>query len=153
MSWAERRGFPARRDAAGNLGVFVPESPRGLASPPIALQAHLDMVCAREEDSRADPARGEIRLVRDGEWIKADGSTLGADNGIAIAAMLHLAEAMEAPHGPIDLLFTVEEETTSGGADRLDLTLLRAKTLLNLDSEEDGVLVAGSAGGIWSILR
>lgn len=153
MSWAERRGFPARRDAAGNLGVFVPESPRGLASPPIALQAHLDMVCAREEDSRADPARGEIRLVRDGEWIKADGSTLGADNGIAIAAMLHLAEAMEAPHGPIDLLFTVEEETTSGGADRLDPTLLRAKTLLNLDSEEDGVLVAGSAGGIWSVLR
>ena len=152
-TWAGRHGFPAQRDAAGNLSVRVPPSPGAAPESPLALQAHLDMVCVREEASPSDPARGEIQVVRDREWIKAEGSTLGADNGIAIAAMLHLAEAAGLRHGPMDLLFTVEEETTSSGADSLDPSLLRANILLNLDSEEEGVVVAGSAGGIWTKLR
>lgn len=153
VSWAERHGFPAQRDDAGNLYVLVPASPAAGGSPPIALQAHLDMVCVRDEASPSDPERGEIRIARDGEWVRAIGSTLGADNGIAIAAMLHTAESSELVHGPLDLLFTVEEETTSGGADQINPSLLRARVMLNLDSEEEGVVVAGSAGGIWSILR
>jgi dipeptidase D len=153
LAWAERAGFAARQDAFGNLCVYVPPSPGAVASPPIALQAHLDMVCVREDGASGDPARGQIVVVRDGDWIRADRTTLGADNGIAIAAMLHLAESADALHGPLELLFTVQEETTSGGADALDPTLLRSRTLLNLDSEEDGVLVIGAAGGIWSVVR
>jgi dipeptidase D len=111
------------------------------------------MVCVREEGSPSDPARGEILAVRDGEWLMAKGSTLGADNGIAIAAMMHLAEAPGEVHGPLDLVFTVLEETTSGGADMLDPSLIRSKVMLNLDSEDEGVLVVGSAGCIWSVVR
>jgi dipeptidase D len=110
------------------------------------------MVCIGEDDA-SDPARGVIHLAREGEWIRAVGSTLGADNGIAIAAMQALAETTDLPHGPLELIFTAQEETTSAGADALDPAWVRSKTLLNLDSEEDGVLVIGSAGGIWSSMK
>lgn len=153
VSWAEGCGLPAHQDAAGNLYIAVPASPGVTTTTPIALQAHLDMVCVREDDAPSDPARGRIRLAREGDWIRAVGSTLGADNGIAVAAMQHLVEAADLPHGPLELIFTAQEETTSAGADALDPAWVRSKTLLNLDSEEDGVLVIGSAGGIWSSMK
>ena len=145
--WAAERGFELRQDAARNLVVRVPASAGREAAPILVLQGHLDMVCERLSDSPYDPAEGRIALVREGDWLTADGTTLGADNGIGIAAMMALAEDESLPHGPLELLMTVNEEIggPGEGASGLDPSLLSGATLLNLDSEEDGKLTVGSA--------
>jgi dipeptidase D len=145
-AWAAGLGFPAEQDAAGNLVVRVPATAGREHAPTVILQGHLDMVCERQPDSPNDPAEGRIRLVRDGEWLKADGTTLGADDGVAIAAMMALAEDPALPHGPLELLMTVAEEVGLEGANRLDGSLVTGSVLLNLDSEEDGRLTVGCAG-------
>jgi dipeptidase D len=151
-AWAESRGWAWRRDAAGNLVVAVPATAGREGAATVVLQGHLDMVCEREPDSPYDPREGRIRVVRDGDWLHADGTTLGADNGVAIAAMLAIAES-GAPHGPLELLMTVEEEVGLGGAARLDPALIRGDVLLNLDSEEDATLTVGCAGGVDTVVR
>ena len=105
------------------------------------------MVCERRSDSPNDPAEGRIELVREGDWLTADGTTLGADNGIGIAAMMALAEDESLPHGPLELLMTVNEEIggPGEGASGFDASLVSGAILLNLDSEEDGKLTVGSA--------
>src|SRR6185437_8896226 len=115
--------------------------------PTLVLQAHLDMVCERLPDCPNDPAEGRIALVRDGDWLKADGTTLGADDGIGVAAALALVEDASCAHGPLELLLTVNEEVggPEEGASALAPSLLTGRTLLNLDSEEDGKLTIGSA--------
>jgi dipeptidase D len=145
-TWAERNGFELREDAAGNVVVRVPATAGRDSAPVLVLQAHLDMVCERNADSPNDPAEGRIALVRNGDWLTADGTTLGADNGIGVAAMMALAED-ELPHGPLELLMTVNEEVggPGEGASGLDPSLVSGATLLNLDSEEDGKLTVGSA--------
>jgi dipeptidase D len=153
VAWAEGRGYATRRDAAGNLVVAVPATPGREGAPTVILQGHLDMVCEREPDSPYDPREGRIRVVRDGEWLRADGTTLGADDGVAIAAMLALAEDPDAEHGPLELLMTVEEEVGLAGAINLDPALLSGSALLNLDSEEDATLTVGCAGGVDATLR
>ena len=124
-------------------------------APVVVLQGHLDMVCERLPDSPNDPAEGRIALVRDGDWLTADGTTLGADNGIGIAAMMALAEDTSLPHGPLELLMTVNEEIggPGEGASGLDPSLLSGATLLNLDSEEDGKLTVGSASSTDTSIR
>ena len=121
----------------------------------LVLQGHLDMVCERLPDSPYDPAEGRIGLVRDGDWLTADGTTLGADNGIGIAAMMALAEDASLPHGPLELLMTVNEEVggPNEGASGLDPNLLGGATLINLDSEEDGKLTVGSASSTDTLIR
>jgi dipeptidase D len=133
----------------------VPASAGRESSPALVLQGHLDMVCEREPDSPNDPAEGRIRLLRDGDWLTADGTTLGADDGIAIAAMMALAEDESLPHGPLELLMTVAEEVglPGEGANALDPALVTAATLLNLDSEEDGKLTVGSASSTDTTIR
>jgi dipeptidase D len=113
------------------------------------------MVCERLPDSPNDPAEGRIGLVRDGDWLTADGTTLGADNGVGIAAMMALAEDESLPHGPLELLMTVMEEVggEGEGASGLDSSLVSGKTLLNLDSEEDGKLTIGSASSTDTTIR
>jgi dipeptidase D len=152
IAWAEARGWHTRRDAARNLVVAVPATPGRERAATVILQGHLDMVCEREPDSPYDPRAGRIRLVRDGEWVRADGTTLGADDGVAIAAMMAVAEG-DAPHGPLELLMTVEEEVGLGGAARLDPELIGGTVLLNLDSEEDATLTVGCAGSIDTRVR
>jgi dipeptidase D len=152
IAWAEARGWATRRDAARNLVVAVPATPGRERAATVILQGHIDMVCEREPDSPYDPRAGRIHVVRDGDWVRADGTTLGADDGVAIAAMLAVAEA-GAPHGPLELLMTVEEEVGLGGAARLDPALLRGTILLNLDSEEDATLTVGCAGGMDTLVR
>lgn len=152
-NWASTQGFSSRRDTAGNLCVYVPASMDSLASRTVALQAHLDMVCVRSDDSTSDPTMGNIEIIREGDWIVAPNSTLGADNGIGIAAAMCLAESKATPHGPLELLFTVEEETTFKGADELDPDLTQADVMLNLDSEIAGELCIGCAGSTWTVLR
>jgi dipeptidase D len=153
IAWAGARGFATRRDEAGNLVVAVPATPGREAAPTVILQGHLDMVCERDPGSPYDPRAGRIRVVRDGEWLHADGTTLGADDGVAIAAMLALAEDAGAPHGPLELLMTVAEETALNGAAALDPELISGTVLLNLDSEEDATLTVGCAGSIDTIVR
>lgn len=151
-SWARAEGFAVKQDATGNLCVWVPATASRENTATVVLQAHLDMVCERNSDSPYDPEKGNIHVVRNGDWIQAEGSTLGADNGIGVAALLHVGEAA-LPHGPLDLLFTVDEETGLTGASKLDPSIVRGRVLLNLDSEEDGVLCVGCAGGCDTTFR
>ena len=145
-NWAAERGFELSQDAGRNLVIRVPATAGREAAPTLVLQGHLDMVCERNPDSANDPAEGRIVLLRDGEWLTADGTTLGADDGVAITAMMTLVEDASIPHGPLELLMTVAEEVGLEGANALDGSALKGKTLMNLDSEEDGVLTVGCAG-------
>jgi dipeptidase D len=145
-AWAAAHGFELHQDAGRNLVLRVPATPGREGAPVVSLQGHLDMVCEREPSSTNDPAEGRIELVRDGEWLKADGTTLGADDGVAIAAMMALAEDASLPHGPLELLMTVAEEVGLEGANAFDGSLLEGRILVNLDSEEDGKLTVGCAG-------
>jgi dipeptidase D len=153
--WAAGNSFELHQDAARNLLVRVPASSGRESAPALVLQGHLDMVCERRPDSPNDPAEGRIALLRDGDWLTADGTTLGADNGIGIAAMMALAEDESLPHGPLELLMTVVEEVggPGEGASGLDGSLVNGATLLNLDSEEDGKLTVGSASSTDTEIR
>lgn len=142
---AEALGLESRTDDAGNVIVLKPGK-RGI--PPVALQSHMDMVCEKDTDVVHDFGKDPITLVRDGEWIRASGTTLGADNGIGVAAMLSIMEDKTLEHPPLELLFTAEEETGLTGAARLTRGSFSANTLLNLDSEEDDTFTIGCAGGM-----
>jgi dipeptidase D len=154
-AWAARNGFELRHDAARNLVVRVPATAGRDSAPALVLQGHLDMVCERLPDSPNDPAEGRISLVRDGDWLSADGTTLGADDGVGIAAMMALAEDESLPHGRLELLMTVNEEVggPGEGASGLDPSLISGATLLNLDSEEDGTLTVSSASSTDTSMR
>src|SRR6476619_7158683 len=152
-AWAAENDFELHQDSGRNLVLRVPATPGRETAPVVALQGHLDMVCERDPSSPNDPAEGRIVLVRDGDWLKADGTTLGADDGVAIAAMMALAEDASLPHGPLELLMTVAEEVGLEGANALDGSLLTGSTLINLDSEEDGVLTVGCAGSTDTWIR
>ena len=145
-AWAAEHGFELQQDTGRNLVIRVPASEGREHAPTLILQGHLDMVCERDPSSPNDPAEGRIALVRDGDWLKADGTTLGADDGVAIAAMMALVEDESLAHGPLELLMTVAEEVGLEGANALDGSLLTGSILLNLDSEEDGRLTVGCAG-------
>jgi dipeptidase D len=125
-AWTVGNGFELHQDAARNLVVRVPATAGREAAPVLVLQGHLDMVCERRPDSPNDPAEGRISLVRDGDWLTAEGTTLGADDGVGIAAMMALADDESLAHGPLELLMTVNEEVggPGEGASGLDPSLL-----------------------------
>ncbi len=147
QSWAVERGLATRRDEIGNLVLVVPATPGHEDAPIVVLQGHLDMVCERTPDAPIDPATEPLVLVREGDWLRADRTTLGADNGIAIAIAMTVLEDPGAVHPPLELLFTVDEETGLSGATNLDPEMLEGRILLNIDSEDEGVLTVGCAGG------
>ena len=151
--WAGRNGFELQQDAGRNLVIRVPATAGRESAPTVVLQGHLDMVCERDPSSPNDPAEGRIALSRDGEWLTADGTTLGADDGVAIAAMMALVEDESFPHGPLELLMTVAEEVGLEGANALDPALVTGSILINLDSEEDGRLTVGCAGSTDTWVR
>lgn len=144
--WAGEMGFEVKSDAASNLVVAVPASPGREAAPTVALQGHVDMVCEKNGGVDFDFDREAIDVFLDGDWVRARGTTLGADNGIGLAAAMAAAEDPEVVHGPLELLFTVDEETGLNGAGALDASLVTARILLNLDSEEEGAVYIGCAG-------
>jgi dipeptidase D len=152
-AWVDEHGFELQQDAGRNLVIRVPATPGRESAPTVTLQGHLDMVCERDPSSPNDPAEGRIALVRDGEWLKAEGTTLGADDGVAIAAMMALVEDESLPHGPLELLMTVAEEVGLEGANALDPKLVTGSILVNLDSEEDGRLTVGCAGSTDTWIR
>lgn len=147
QDWAKAHGFSSRADAAGNLVIYIPASSGMENAPTIILQGHMDMVCEKTPDSPHDFTRDPIQIIRDDDWLKADRTTLGADNGIAIAISLALTEDETVSHPALELLFTVEEEVGIGGAAGLDPNLISGKTMINLDSEEEGSFIVGCAGG------
>ena len=147
MNWAEEHSFSARMDEALNIVIDVPGTPGYERSPTVVIQGHMDMVCEKTKDSTHDFSKDPIRLVYDGDWLKADRTTLGADNGIALAMALTVATAGDVPHPPLELLFTVDEETGLTGANALQGDFIQGKLLLNLDSEDEGVFTVGCAGG------
>jgi dipeptidase D len=151
--WAAERGLELVQDSGRNLVIRVPATAGRERAPVVSLQGHLDMVCERDPSSANDPAEGRIELVRDGDWLTANGTTLGADDGVAIAAMMALVEDDSLPHGQLELVMTVAEEVGLEGANALDGSLLTGSTLLNLDSEEDGVLTVGCAGSTDTWIR
>jgi dipeptidase D len=146
--WAQRRGLETRVDEAGNVVVRVGATTGRERTPIVVLQSHLDMVCERDPDSPFDPTEGRIRVVREGDWVLAEGTTLGADNGIGVAAALAVADDAGLEHGPLELLFTVSEEQGLDGAKALDPVLVRGRLLLNLDGTSDGALTIGCAGSV-----
>ena len=152
-SWAAGRGYEVQSDPARNLVIRVPASTRARVGPdahPPGPPGHGVRAAAGHPN---DPAEGRIVLQRDGDWLTADGTTLGADNGVAIAAMLALAEDESLAHGPLELLMTVAEEVGLEGANALDGSLLTGRLLLNLDSGEDGRLTVGCAGSTDTWIR
>lgn len=152
LGWASDRGLRTRVDGAGNLVVYKPGQGRGVTSEPLALQSHLDMVAEKNMGTPHNFLTDPIRTRVEGEWLKAEGTTLGADDGVGVALMLALLEDSQVSHPPLECLFTVDEETGLTGALKLDNTLLSARRLINLDSEETGVITIGCAGGVTGML-
>jgi dipeptidase D len=144
---AEEAGLEYKVDAIGNVVVKKPASEGKEGAEPTMLQSHLDMVNEKNSDVDFDFSTDALKPVLDGEYLTADGTTLGSDNGIGVAAMLAIMEASDLVHGPMEFLFTIDEETGLTGAGNLDPALLSAKQLLNLDTEEEGSLTVGCAGG------
>ena len=144
---AETAGLTVKEDHAGNICIAVPPSPGCEKAPAVILQSHLDMVCEKNTALSFDFSRDAIRLVRDADWIRAEGTSLGADNGIGVAAAMAVALSQDIIHGPLEVLLTVDEETGLSGAVNLSPELVSGRILLNLDSEKSDHLCIGCAGG------
>ena len=144
---AAERGLEATTDTVGNVVVRRPAGANKASHGAVVLQGHLDMVCEKNMGVDHDFDRDPIRLKREGDWLRAENTTLGADNGIAVAMMLALLESDEADLPPLECLFTVDEETGLTGALQLDPSLITGRTLINLDTEEEGFFCIGCAGG------
>jgi dipeptidase D len=153
QDWATRHGFSSQTDAAGNLVIRVPATAGYENAPTIVLQGHMDMVCEKTPDSPHDFTKDPIICIVEGEWLLADRTTLGADNGIAIALSMVLVEDETMEHPPFELLFTVEEEVGIGGASHLQPGFISGKIMLNLDAEEEGTFIVGCAGGRTTRIR
>ncbi len=148
---ARHLGLAARRDATGNIVVAKPGTAGREGEGAVVLQGHLDMVCEKNSDVAHDFTKDPIRPALEGEWVKASGTTLGADNGIGVAAALALLEATDVPHPPLECLFTVDEETGLTGAYGLEKGFLAGTRMLNLDTEEEGAIYVGCAGGLDTV--
>lgn len=157
ISVAKKNGLSWDRDRVGNVVVAKPATPGHEKAEGVILQGHLDMVCEKNSDIRHDFSKDPIAPEMSGDWVHAKGTTLGSDNGIGVAASLAVMEDQTLAHGPLEFLFTVDEETGLTGANRLGKKFLRGTRLLNLDSEEEGTFTIGCSGGgdseIWLPLK
>jgi dipeptidase D len=144
---AERWGHETKIDAAGNLIVRKRASKGMEESAGIILQSHVDMVAQKTTESRHDFLKDPIKTLVEGDWLRAEGTTLGADNGIGVAAIMAVLEDVSLQHGPLEALLTVDEEAGMTGAFNLEPGLLQGDILFNLDSEDEGEIFVGCAGG------
>jgi dipeptidase D len=157
MDAARSLNLEAKQDSFGNVVVKKPASAGRERSKSVCLQSHLDMVCEKNADKTHDFTKDPIELVRKGDVLTANGTTLGADNGVGVASNLALMEDQSLSHGPLELLFTVDEETGLTGAHHLEAGFVESRVLLNLDSEDEGEIYVGCAGGqdtigVWKVL-
>ena len=147
VQFAEKKQMEYQVDKAGNLLIKKPAAKGMEKCRTVVLQSHLDMVCEKNSDIPHDFEKDPIQPTIDGDWVKAKGTTLGADDGIGVAAQLAVLDAKGISHGPIECLFTVDEETGLSGAFALEEGFFTGEILLNLDSEDEGELIIGCAGG------
>lgn len=151
-NWAKAHSLEYKRDATGNVLIVRPAAPGKESVPVIVLQAHQDMVCEKNAGVQHDFRKDPIPYVIEDGWMIARDTTLGADDGIGIAACLALLED-DAPTGPVECLFTISEETGMDGAEALESGFFSGKTLINLDSEDEGQLFIGCAGGLNTSIK
>lgn len=147
IAFAEKRGLKYKKDAAGNVVISKKASKGREKSPGVVLQSHIDMVCEKNEGTKHDFLKDPLQLYVEKGFIRAKGTTLGADDGLGVAASLAVLESKDISHGPIECLFTVDEETGLTGANALKSGFFTGMRLLNLDSEEEGSIYIGCAGG------
>jgi len=146
-------GLETVADEAGNVVIRKPATPGMENRKMVTLQCHLDMVPQKNEGTQHDFEKDPITPFIDGEWVKAKGTTLGSDNGMGVAAALAILESKDIPHGPVEALFTVDEETGMTGAFALKPGFLKGDILINLDSEDEGELYIGCAGGMDAVIQ
>lgn len=144
-------GLPTKRDKVGNVLISKPATPGKENVTPVIFQAHMDMVCEKNNDTLFDFDKDAIQTYVDNGWLKAKGTTLGADDGIGVAMALAILDDAELQHGPIECLFTVDEETGLTGANALEPGFMTGKMLINLDSEDEGQFFIGCAGGMDTV--
>lgn len=147
LSVVKNLGLEYKQDSFGNILVKKPATKGKENLKTVCLQGHLDMVCEKNRDVQHDFDKDPIQIYVDGDWVRAKGTTLGADNGIGVAAALAIMESNDIEHGPLEFLFTLDEETGLTGATNLSQDFLKADILLNLDSEEEGSFYIGCSGG------
>lgn len=147
LNWAKLNNFPYNKDQVGNVLILAPASPGNESSPPLVLQCHMDIVCEKAPDSKHDFDSDPISTLYEGEWLTAKDTTLGADNGIGMAIAMTAATSKYLKHPPLELLFTIDEETGLNGANELEANFIQGKKLINLDSEDVDTFTIGCAGG------
>ncbi len=147
LDFAQKHNLEAKQDKAGNVLITKPATPGKENAPTVVLQGHVDMVCEKNNDVTHNFETDPIETIIDGDWVKANGTTLGADNGIGVAAALAILASDNIQHGKIEALFTVDEETGLTGANALDKNFITGEILINLDTEEEGQIYIGCAGG------
>lgn len=147
LEFAKEHNLEAKQDRAGNILITKPATLGKENLPTIILQSHIDMVCEKNSDVEHDFENDPIETIIEGDWVKANGTTLGADNGIGVAAELAVLSADNIAHGKIEAFFTVDEETGLTGANALEKDFLTGNLLINLDTEEEGEIYIGCAGG------
>ncbi|OQY35295.1 MAG: hypothetical protein B6241_02040 [Spirochaetaceae bacterium 4572_59] len=149
--WAHNQGFSLHRDGTDNLVIKVPGSAGYEKAPIVVLQGHSDMVCEKTPDSDHDFTKDAVKCLVEGDWMRGDNTTLGADNGIALALAMDIATDSFLAHPPLEILLTSDEEIGLIGANNLEEGFIEGKILLNLDSEDEGIFTIGCAGGADSI--
>ena len=147
VSFAVEQGLEYRQDELNNVILFAPGTPGYEDHAPVILQGHMDMVCEKDADCPIDMDKEGVDVTHDGEFVFANGTTLGADNGIAVAYALAILADKTIPHPPLEVIVTVDEETGMYGAAGIDLSSLKGRTMLNLDSDAEGVFTVSCAGG------
>ena len=153
VAFAKERSLSCIQDKLNNVLIFAPASQGYEDHAPVIVQGHMDMVCAKNPDSTHDFATDGLELRTDGKFLYANGTTLGGDDGIAVAYALALLDSKDIPHPPLEVVITVDEETGMYGAAGVDLSMLKGRMLLNIDSEEEGIFTVACAGGCRSTLR
>lgn len=153
VGWADKHNIPVKTDKVGNVVMTAPATPGHENAPVVVLQGHQDMVAEKNAGVEHDFLTDPIQTWVDGEWVRAKGTTLGADNGMGCAAGMAALIDPDLVHGPLEVLFTVDEEQGLIGANGLEPGMITGHTLLNLDSEEHGHIVIGCAGSIATICR
>ena len=145
--FARARGLRYIQDSLNNVIIFQDGTPGYEDHAPVILQGHMDMVCEKDADCPIDMEKDGLDVTHDGSYVFAKGTTLGGDDGIAVAYALALLDAKDIPHPPLEVVITVDEETGMFGAAGIDLSMLKGRTLLNIDSEDEGVFTVSCAGG------
>lgn len=151
--FAQEHNIEYIKEECGNIIMKAPATKGFEDRQTIILQAHIDMVCEKNSDKTHDFENDPIEAVIKGEWLHANGTTLGADDGIGVAAALAVLTEPDVKHGPVECIFTVDEETGLTGADKLDPKDFNGRILLNLDSEDEGEIFIGCAGGMDTVIK